>query len=190
MGRRTRFLSTLVVASFLTSAASAQSLGDVAKQEEARRKTIAKPAKVYTNEDLGKVTPEPPATGAPASPADGAPPSTATAPSPSGATGGPPEGATPRPTDEAAWRQRMATARDNLARSQTFRDALQSRINALTTDFANRADPAQRATIGSDRQKALAELDRVSREIDQYQKAITDIQEDARKAGIPAGWVR
>jgi hypothetical protein len=30
---------------------------------------------------------------------------------------------------------------------------LQSRINALTTDFAARSDPAQRAQIGSDRRR-------------------------------------
>ena len=36
---------------------------------------------------------------------------------------------------------------------------MQTRINALTTDFVNRDDPAQRAVIEHDRQKALAELD-------------------------------
>jgi hypothetical protein len=67
---------------------------------------------------------------------------------------------------------------------------LQSRINALTTDFSARSDPAQRAQIGNDRQKALTELDRVKKEIAANTKAIADIQEEARKAGVPAGWVR
>src|SRR5260221_12723811 len=35
----------------------AQSLGEVAKKEEERRKTIPQPAKVYTNKDLGPATP-------------------------------------------------------------------------------------------------------------------------------------
>ena len=34
------------------AATSAQSLADVARQEEERRKTIATPGKVYTNESL------------------------------------------------------------------------------------------------------------------------------------------
>jgi hypothetical protein len=60
----------------------------------------------------------------------------------------------------------------------------------LSNDFESRDDPAQKTTIGADRQKALAELDRVRQEIQQHQKAITDIQEEARKANVPAGWVR
>src|SRR5581483_9062171 len=51
-------MTTKVVAGFgallLASsvAASAQSLGDLAKQEEARRKTVQAPGKVYTNDSL------------------------------------------------------------------------------------------------------------------------------------------
>jgi len=71
-----------------------------------------------------------------------------------------------------------------------FSEALQSRINALATDFVNRDDPVQRDQIAAERQKALAELDRVRREIEDQQKAIAAIQEEARKAGVPAGWVR
>ena len=84
----------------------------------------------------------------------------------------------------------MTQARSALDRAKTFAEALQSRINALTADFAARSDPAQRAVIGTDRQKALAELDRVQKEIQDNTKAIADIQEEARKAGAPAGWVR
>ena len=42
------------VALALQAGVSAQSLADVAKAEEARRKTIKPGAKVYTNEDLGR----------------------------------------------------------------------------------------------------------------------------------------
>ena len=71
-----------------------------------------------------------------------------------------------------------------------FAEALQSRINALTTDFTSRDDPAQRAVIATDRQKALAELDRVKNDITKQTKAIADIQEEARKSNIPPGWLR
>ena len=37
--------------------ASAQSLADVARKEEARRQKIAKPSKVYTDEDVQKYAP-------------------------------------------------------------------------------------------------------------------------------------
>jgi hypothetical protein len=91
---------------------------------------------------------------------------------------------------EDAWPKRVTAARDALSRAQVFAEALQSRINALTTDFANRDDPAQRNAIAAERQKALAELDRVKQEIVDHQKAISAIQDDARRAGVPAGWVR
>ena len=42
-----------------------------------------------------------------------------------------------------------------------FADALQTRINSLTNDFSARDDPYQRARIAEDRQKAMAEMDRV-----------------------------
>jgi len=69
-------------------------------------------------------------------------------------------------------------------------EALQSRINALTTDFVNRDDPAQRAKIDLDRRAALAELERVRAEIVARQKAIGDLEEDGRRAGVPPGWLR
>ena len=168
---------------------SAQTLGDVAKREEARRKQVKTPAKVYTNEDLRGDA------GAPAP----APATQATAANPA-QPAAPAAGAEPKDAEKAAaddpkkaetyWKDRLAKARADLDRAKTFAEALQSRINALTTDFSARSDPAQRAQIGNDRQKALAELDRVKKEIETNTKAIADIQEEARKAGVPAGWVR
>jgi nucleotide-binding universal stress UspA family protein len=84
----------------------------------------------------------------------------------------------------------MQGARDALQRAEVFAEALQSRINGLTADFTARDDPAQRSAVGVDRQKALAELDRAKNEIVQQTKAIADIQEEARKAGVPPGWLR
>ena len=97
-------------------------------------------------------------------------------------------GATPK--TEAEWKKRIADERDALSRAQTFAEALQSRINVLSADFVNVDDPARRDVVAAERQKALSELDRVKTEIQAHQKKITDIQTEARKAGVPAGWVR
>lgn len=193
---------TLVALMLIAAAAplAAQSLADIARQEEERRKAVRTSGKIYTNESL---RPEPPLSPAPDTPgavqpgAPGAPdagpparpPQTPGQPAAGQAPPGQPPAA-PAPQGETEWRKRITTARDVLTRSQTFAEALQSRINALSTDFVNRDDPAQRDVIAADRQKALAELDRVRREIQDQQKAIAAIQEDARKAGVPAGWVR
>jgi hypothetical protein len=92
--------------------------------------------------------------------------------------------------DQAYWRERQRALQTALERDQTYLDALQSRINALTTEFVNRDDPAQRATIEANRQKALSELDRLRKQIEDDRKAIADLQSEARRAGVPPGWLR
>lgn len=184
----------------LAGPALAQSLGELARQEEARRKAIKSSGKVYTNDSIRREPAPGQAPAAePAAPRPATPATAATPPSPSGVqppAAGDKPGAPAQPPvadskkDEAAWRDRIQKARDALQRAQTFAEALQSRINALSTDFVARDDPAQRAVIATDRQKALAELDRVKKEIEQHTKEIATIQEEARKAGVPPGWVR
>ena len=63
-------------------------------------------------------------------------------------------------------------------------------VHFTTTDFVNRDDPAQRAVIETDRKTALAELDRVRAEIEKQQKEIVTIEDEARRAGVPSGWLR
>ena len=182
-----RRLSAIALTVTMVSTVAAQSLGDLAKQEAARRKEVKSSGKVLTNDSLRSVpvsSPPPVTSGQSPAPAGGqasAAPAATTAEKPK------PE---PGPKSEQAWRERMQAARDALQRSQMFADALQSQINGLTADFAARDDPAQRAVVADNRQKALAELDRVKSDIVQQTKAIADIQSEARRAGIPPGWLR
>lgn len=178
-------------ASSQTASPTPQSLADVARAEEARRKTVQKPAKVYTNTDLRPdfTTPMAPSTAGSTAPAEapGAEPE-------GGASGNATPPSTPAPSvpqkDQAWWSQRINAARADLERSRMFAEALQSRINALTTDFVNRDDPAQRAVIEQERNKALAELARVRKDIEDKTRAIADIEDEARRAGVPPGWLR
>ena len=125
--------------------------------------------------------PTPPVTPAPGAAVVDLPGGTgASAPAPAPAAG----------NDQAYWNERITAARAALDRSKVFADALQSRINALTTDFVNRDDPAQRAVIEADRKTALTELDRVRKDIETQQKAIATIEDEARRAGVPSGWLR
>jgi hypothetical protein len=192
-------LATAVLAGALLTLAvpaHAQSLGELAKREQARRKAQPPTAKTYTNDDLKQV---PPAAGTPAKPAkdEDAKAADAKAADAKGAAAKPadPEkvDATkpPEPAkDEAYWRGRITAAREDVRRNESFKEALQTRINALTADFAARDDPYQRAKVSDDRQKALAELARVSTDIEKTTKLIADIEEEARRAGVPPGWLR
>jgi hypothetical protein len=192
-------LSTAVLAlALLTNAVplTAQSLGDLAKKEQARRKAAPPAAKTYTNDDLKQL---PPPTGTPGKPADEA--AKATEAKPGDAKTGEPKTGEPQKVgdapksaepakDETYWRGRITSAREDVRRNESFKEALQSRINALTTDFTARDDPYQRAKIADDRQKALAELSRLTTDIDKGTKLIAEIEEEARRAGVPPGWLR
>ncbi len=193
---------TLVAGLAFAAAASAQSttavtststpLAEVAKTEEARRQGIRKPAKVYTNDSLrvvaGDVGAAPSTAGSTAS-GNSVPDSKPAADQPAGSTA--PVSDDPGTNqDEAAWRARIKTARDNVTRAQMFADALQTRINSLWTDFVNRDNPVEKAKLEQDRIAALAELEKVKKDIEAQQKEITKIEDEARRAGVPAGWLR
>jgi len=171
----------------------AQSLGELAKKEQERRKAIDKPSKVLTNDDLKKpqnpLPPSQPLAGATGQPMPEAKP--AAQPDQKAAAQKPPdEKAAKDEKGEEYWRGRMTQAREELRRNQMFAEALQTRINSLTSDFSARDDPYQRAQVADDRQKALAELSRVKGEIDAGTKLIAEIEEEARQAGVPPGWIR
>jgi len=183
-------LIVIVLLAAWASPVAGQSLAAVARKEEVRRKQLKQPSKVISNKDLRQgdtaprpVTPPPAATPPPA-------PDPA-APDAAGAAGDKPlDESAQRDQDEQAWRQKMADARLALERSQMYADALQSKINALWTDFTARDDPAQRAQLELERKRALAEQERVKGEIEAQKKAISDLEEEARKAGVPPGWLR
>ena len=182
---RLRLIAVLAVTLAAATSASAQSLADLARKEESRRKQVKQSSRVITNKDLrpsDNPTPPPPA---------------AAAPAPAPGPDAPPAAKSPADVDEEkakedqqAWRQKMADARLALERNQMYADALQSKINALWADFTARDDPAQRAQIELERKRALAEQERVKAEIETQKKAIADIEEEARKAGVPPGWIR
>lgn len=169
--------------------ASAQSLGELAKREQARKKTTPPAKKTYTNDDLKQV----PVPGTPGKPADDAAKSVdakAGDAKPSAAQKAEEKKPAEPAKDEAYWRGRITAAREDVRRNEAFKEALQSRINGLTADFSARDDPYQRAKIADDRQKAIAEMARVAEDIEKMKKAIGEIEEEARRAGVPPGWLR
>lgn len=188
---RERGPAAVLFASILLMAAPclfAQSLADVARKEQERRKAIPQPAKVYTNKDLSAAPPP-----AASPPATTSVPDDAKTPKPADAQTkdkGKSAAAEEPAKDQAYWAGRHKALQDQLDRDRTYADALQSRINALTADFVNRDDPGQRSVVERDRQKNVAELERLKRAIQDDQKALADFSEEARRAGVPSGWLR
>ena len=189
------------------TSAAAQSLADVARAEEARRKTVKGSVKVYTNSELmgGEAPSEP----APASAADAATAGKPASPTGAAAPGKPAtDAATAKPNPKAAakqgekekpqeppkdekyWRERATALRNSLARNKVLADALQSRVNALNNDFAAMDDPVKRAAIEQNRRTALAEMDRTKQETEKLNKDLVGLEEEARKSSVPPGWLR
>jgi hypothetical protein len=160
----------------------AQSLADVAKKEEERRKKLPIPAKVYTNKDLTAVPAGTPVASPPT--ASSEPSTSAAAPADTAKEG---KGSV---KDQAYWSGRRKALQDKLDRDESFLLALQTRINSLTADFVNRDDPVQRAGIERERLKAVADLARLQQDLVNDKKALGDLDEEARRAGVPPGWLR
>ena len=166
----------------------AQGLADLAKKAEDSRKTAKKESKVYTNADAGNVLaataatlPEKSPTAAPAAGDAGGQGAQTPA-----ANAGQDKGAQ---KSQAAWAEKMKTLQAQLERDTVFADAIQTRINILSADLVNN-DLGQRPAIEQDRNRALAELARLQKSIADDKKAIADFEEEARRAGVPAGWLR
>ena len=170
--------------------ATAQSLVEVARQERLRREALARqagpeaaPPRVYTDADLvyrGRLTMrvDDAETDAPGEP--GAPETESEAPPTKAETAG----------DEQRWRNRMAEARQALEAAERRAAELQARANRLWADFTGRDDPAQRAAIEQERQAALDELEETEAEADELARTIADLRDEARRAGVPPGWLR
>ena len=185
-------LPALALVSTAAATTAAQSLVEVARQERLRREAIARQAgpdaaapRVYTDADLvdsGRLTmrvddAEPEAGSEPGADATA---SETPAPPPDEAAAG----------DEQRWRGRMSEARQALARAEGRAAELQTRVNGLWGDFTARDDPAQRAAIDLERQAALADLEATEAEIAELARAVADLRDEARRAGVPPGWLR
>jgi hypothetical protein len=177
MMRQAILAGVVVCAAVEPALAQAPALGDVAKHSAERRKSSAVPKKAYTNKDM---------------PASAIRDGSTQGPAPSAAS---PTTSSPLPKaederDESWWRARMAALREGVRRNEAFQEALQSRLNALAADMMGRDDPYQRAKLGEDRGRAASEMARVTSEIAAGKKAIEDAEEEARRAGVPPGWLR
>lgn len=165
-------------------AAAQPPLAEVARAEQARRATLAGKSRVYTNADLStgpRLTTAAAATPAP----DSAPEAAVSAPAEE-----PDAEAGPAERDESYWRGRIAAARDARRRAELVAAALQNRADGLWAEFTARDDPQARAGLERDRQAALAELEQTRADLEKLTREISDIREEARRAGVPPGWLR
>lgn len=179
---------------FVSAVAAGQSLGELARREEERRKAIEKPARLYTIEDVrrlagGEIQPPQAAGGASAEAASLQTPPPAPV-APAEAKDAAPPVAMPATRDEAYWRGLMSDLRMKLSEASQARAELTSRAQALTGEVAAATDLSQRAALSRELSKILAEIERLDAEIAKRTREIAGLENQARREGVPAGWIR
>lgn len=164
----------------------AQSLADVARKTEQERAAAKTPTKVYTNKDLTDAPPSTTTSAADARPVQ-APAQTAKADT--GAAVEVKSSLRDTTRDETYWKDRMRKLQAQLSDDQTYGKAAASRIDALSADLDG-AGGARRIVIESERLRATTELSQLTAAIKNDLRAIADLEEEARRAGIPPSWLR
>jgi hypothetical protein len=142
-----------------------------------------KPARVFTDDDLKKYSEERAASGEDASATGSTEPAGA-------------EGSTSSGDADAdrrqQWQRRAREARENVAEAEALVTALEQKITDLRVDRGadNAMDPFRLQTLQAEIQKATAELTAARDQAQSRRAALDAVLEDARRQGIPPGWVR
>ena len=69
-------------------------------------------------------------------------------------------------------------------------DALQNRADGLWAQFTAIDDPARQRAVERQRNDALEALETARVELEAAERTIAQIREEARRAGVPPGWLR
>lgn len=186
-----RTLAALAVCLTLPALGAAQGLGAAAARERQRRAPGQKTAesKTYTEEDLKSLPPvEDPGASSGPNDTSSMTPGTApkSAPTGSSQTEGSDREEVERTQAEARWRSRADAAR---ARVDEARRQLEYFEGLNLVPGVRYVDEKGQTVIGSVRE--LQGLTRRARaELAAAEKALEDLQDEARRAGVPPGWLR
>ena len=194
MRRTTRiaiaFAAAAVVAG-LPASAPAQTLGDVAKAEAARRANVKKPAQAITDKDIKQaappaVTAAAPQTAPPAAAGDPA----AAAPAAEGEA--PPEPMKARDKrDEPYWRKRFTETREAVARAQQDAADMQSRIAAIELEMRDsKLAAVRRSELNVERDSALLALKRFKQNAADLGSELANLEKRAQEAKIDPSWTK
>lgn len=171
----------------LSAAAYGQSLADVARQEEERRKALNTPtSRVYTNRDLSEAPPAPPSAATAAKPdavdakkeAVKAGTGDATA-----ATAEAPKAEANKYRDEKHWRDRALSYRTRLTKLRADVEAIQARVESLRAG-------GQTPGLLADLRLAEQDLTRFKNQLASIQKEWSQIEQKAREDKIPGTWLQ
>jgi hypothetical protein len=172
-----RLPASLVLAVLLPGLVGAQSLGEAARKEAERRrrnKEAGVKARVFSDADAPRPDPSASPSAAPA------------APTPAPETPSGPDASEERARQEQMWRSRKAEAVARRDEAKRKYDYVKELYLAPTESYV---DERGRTLIGSP-QELQGMVARAKAEWDAAEKALVDLEEDARRAGALPGWLR
>lgn len=160
--------------------ASSPSLGDAARKARAQKKDSAKPAKVFTNDDMGGLK------GTISVVGNGAGPQ-------SGSNGNTEKADDRKPSDagkeEAAWRAKFAAARKTLAADSKELDILQREFNLKQQQYYTDPTAAlKEQNSREDLNKTQGAIEAKKQAVEKDKQALSDLEDELRKAGGNASW--
>jgi hypothetical protein len=170
------------------TALSAQSLGDIARQERAKREREKPGAtKVWTNDNIPRAARIEPVTSGPQSTAaEPASPETV------------PQGAPPANPQTAAeedkkhnkdyWQARFKTARAGLASAQERQHLAEDEVNLLQIQAVRELDPAAKQDLEAKVEAKSGEVGQARGVTEKAQKALDDLQKEFDASGAPEEW--
>lgn len=141
-----------------------------------------KPAKkVFTNEDL-----PPPPKEDEAGQQQEAPPEQPAA--------GEETGGIVRPSDESSWRDRARSAYAGIRAFEKQVRSLEEKLKALNLDMQaapeDAMDPFRLQRRDAKKQELTKELEDVKTQLDMARKDLAELEDEARRKGVPPGWIR
>jgi hypothetical protein len=170
-------------AQIATGEAGGDSLAAAARRAREQKKDSAK-ARVFDNDNIpkqGGVS----AVGADASSSDAnAAPETV-------ATGAAASGATPGANDEKGWRELFAGLRKKLDQDQDRVNVSQRELGVLDVQYYNDPNKAMEQNLTrSDINEKTAKIEAAKQQVEADKQAISDAEDQLRKAGGDIGWSR
>ena len=158
-------------------------LVEAARKARAEKKDAPKATKVFTNDDL-------PTQGA-VSTVGAAPADTSADTSTDTSTAAPAAG-----NDEKAWKDKFASLRHKLEQDQADLDVLQREAGVGMVQFYGgnpqkaAQDQESQQPMGAAYDKKVSDIDAKKKDVEADQQAISDAEDELRKAGGDPGWAR
>lgn len=93
--------------------------------------------------------------------------------------------------DEEYWKGRYNETAEDLRAAEEKLQKLQEEMNGLRIAFyAEQDGVAGRPKINSEIERQFEEIEAAKKKVEDSKQALENLEEEARKAGVPPGWVR